>query len=94
MSTEGWTADDFKEYKEDQHKKREQRRASNTDLVSEICQELGVAIEKLADHHLRLTKPNYQPVDFFPITCKVNVLRSNQYKRVGNIENYLKEYFA
>lgn len=88
-----WDSDDWRDHKEAQKLRKKLNMAKNKQEVSSLCERIGVSIHVITEHHLRLSKANFQSLDYFPITNKVCVFRSNKYIRVKNINAYLKKYF-
>ena len=83
----------MREHKEVQRLRKKLNLARNKALVENLCKKIGVCITEITEHHLRLTKANYQPLDFYPITSKVNVYKKNKYLRVSDPVAYIKRYF-
>lgn len=88
-----WDSDDYRDHREEQRLRRRLALAKNKAEVQSLCQKIGVSITEITEHHLRLTKANFQPLDFYPITSKVNVYKKNKYMRVKNPVAYIKSYF-
>jgi transcriptional regulator of NAD metabolism len=88
-----WDSGDYREHREEQRLRKKLNLAKNRTEVQNLCKKIGVVITEINEHHLRLTKANYQPLDFYPISSKVNVYKKNKYLRVKNPVAYIKSYF-
>lgn len=88
-----WNSEDYREHREEQRLRKRLNLAKSRTEVFNLCKRIGVQISEINEHHLRLTKANYQPLDFYPISSKVNVYKKNKYLRVKNPVAYIQRYF-
>jgi len=92
--TEQLDTEDWKAFRKESQEHKAGVRNTNTVKLYKFITDNGIDCEVKTEYQFRLTKPGFPPIDVFPTSNKVHVLKkgSNKYQKTNIIE-FLHRHF-
>lgn len=88
------TGDDYREMREEESRRKEKARMTNTELMTFLAAEMDIDIEKFSDYHYRLRHGTFKVyLDYYPTKSQGRVEGTTKYFHIWDLEKYLNHFF-